>query len=757
MKKIRSSSLLSQYIILYTLIVFTPALIIFVSLLLSNKTLEKEIINNNQTSVVLMQDALDNMFQGMDSTLDHLGANASFSRFSLASNPLQATESLRNVVRSNNHLVEIVVNSKNDTWLYSSEGRHNESSLQESEFLSQYLAGGGNIEGWLSTLCECTGKTYLSGNGFDPDAPLYLFSPIFYEYQAHTATPVRRVALIIDRQYINDLFQSARATDAENLLLLNSDMEVLSALTGDNGNSTAMQVSDFLKRNPGIIEEGYGQLSGSDLVIFVAKSESTGLCYVRYLPKAAAFQSLDRQIIYTVAMAVLAFVIALTLIFMAIKQSYTPIRNLASWIRDRQPEETSGSQNELTLFQEALNSAYTQNEGLVQTVNLSRQGMLDYLIGNLINGTFRSKNDFLTAFRAHDVNPDKPYYAVCSILIEEGNDLPVFTEVLKTIHSDIPSSFFVLAKDMLLERKIVLVIGSDTNDYDAYTILATDIKNQLLEHDNLLTSMGMGSFYNSFALVGKSYLDSINALDYRMVYGKDCLITPDIYNSNTPGLSDSYPTTDLELLDSSLVSHNVEMAAAVIRRINANIKLKSYSLHMAKYICYDIFSIFRKDADFSDIGNGQTLTQTLDVTRLTGYATVDEFFSALLDMIEDRFDSNKSPETPQSANIGAQLLEYTDAQCLSYDFQAKTMAEHFNISPQYMRKLFKNHTGMSVSEYVSNKRLEKSMHLLAHTDMNLQDIVVQIGNSDISGFVRFFKQKTGMTPGQYRKAKRPTE
>lgn len=757
MKKLRSSSLLSQYILLYTLVVFTPVLIIFVSLLHSNKTLEKEIISGNQASVSLVEDALGNMFLGMDSTLDYLGANASFSRFSLSDDPLQATESLRNVVRSSNHLTEIIVSSKNDPWLYSSEGRHNENSLQESEFLSPYLADGRNIEQWLNTLRGCTGKVYLSGNSFDPDAPLYLFSPIFYEYQAHTATPVRKVALIINRQYVNDLFQSARTSDAENLLLLNSNMDILSALTNDDGKNTALQVANYLKQNPDIVENGYGQLKGSDFVIFVTKSESTGLCYVRYLPKTVAFQSLNRQIIYTVAMAALALVIALTLIFMAIKQSYTPIHNLASWIRAQQPEDASGLQNELTLFQEALSSAYKQNEGLAQTVSLSRQGMLDYLIGNLINGTFRSKNDFLSAFHAQGVNPNKPYYAVCSILVEEGDDLPDFADILKTIRSDVPDTFCVLAKDMLLERKIVLVIGSDTNDYSAYTILVTDIKNRLLEQDSLLTSIGMGSFYNSYALVGKSYLDSINALDYRMVYGKDCLITPDIYNSNSPGMSDSYPSTDLELLDSSLVSHNVEMAAAVIRRINANIKLKSYSLHMAKYICYDIFSIFRKDADFSDAGNSQTLTQTLDVTRLTGYATVDEFFSTLLDMIEDRFDSNKSPETPQSANIGAQLLEYTDAHCLSYDFQAKTMAEHFNISPQYMRKLFKNHTGMSVSEYVSNKRLEKSMYLLAQTDMNLQDIVVQIGNSDISGFVRFFKQKTGMTPGQYRKAKRPTE
>jgi len=42
------------------------------------------------------------------------------------------------------------------------------------------------------------------------------------------------------------------------------------------------------------------------------------------------------------------------------------------------------------------------------------------------------------------------------------------------------------------------------------------------------------------------------------------------------------------------------------------------------------------------------------------------------------------------------------------------------------------------------------------TSRNLEPATVErlshIGNSDISGFVRFFKQRTGMTPGQYRKA-----
>ena len=68
-----------------------------------------------------------------------------------------------------------------------------------------------------------------------------------------------------------------------------------------------------------------------------------------------------------------------------------------------------------------------------------------------------------------------------------------------------------------------------------------------------------------------------------------------------------------------------------------------------------------------------------------------------------------------------------------------------------MRRLFKERTGRTISEYVANLKLEKAMQLLQETDKSLQEIVLDIGNTDVSGFIRLFKQRTGMTPGQYRK------
>ncbi len=202
--------------------------------------------------------------------------------------------------------------------------------------------------------------------------------------------------------------------------------------------------------------------------------------------------------------------------------------------------------------------------------------------------------------------------------------------------------------------------------------------------------------------------------------------------------------SDFAQLDSALSARKTEIALAILQRLRIAVKLCP-DPEGASQIFADVSSAVQKYAPaFSP-------PEPFDPER------VDSSFDTFAFQIQEVLSAPAKPEPLVQTDIGAQLLEYIDAHCLSYDFQLKNMAEHFAITPQYMRKLFKAHVGISLSEYVSGKRLEKATRLLLETDMPLQDIVSEIGNSDISGFVRFFKQKTGMTPGQFRKAKKEKE
>lgn len=743
MKRVRRSSLLPKYILLYGLAVFVPFAVMIFSLAQSNRALEDEIMHSNQVSVQLIQSALDGTFTELAGALDSMNTNPELSGFALSNDPESASAELKKVVDAHACLSEVFITAPEDSRFYASTGSYTAAELSSLDFMQRLTTGGHSAENWFFLASHADRPTFWPGNGTTLIPELFLFAPL--DDSGCTAV------MVIRQSYIQTILSSSRTTSSDSILLLREDLQLLSLLATDVTYDNALSVCRYIQENPSILEDSYTLMDNGETLLFASRSPLTGMCYVRFLPEAIVSHALASQKYYTTIMVIAAITIALVMIFFAIDRSYSPIRSLASWIRSQQPDSSYSSRNELTLVRTALASAYTRNEVLSQTFSSSRQGLVDHFLSNLLRGRYTTEEAFLAAANRLEVPFNKPYFAVSILLIEEGHELPKYTELVDIIQTDLPEEYRIEAKDMLLDRKLILVLCSDTDDTDLYCQIMTDLKNRLLEQESLLTSIGMGSFYDSFDLVGKSYLDSVNALDYRMVYGKDCLITPDIYSSNSPGLSDSYPIADLELLDASLASQNAEMASTVISRINANIKFKSYSLHISKYICYDIFSIFRKHFDLTDSGNGYSVSQALDVTALISYDTVDDFFSGLQELIQVQFQPVLATQLPPQSHMGEQLLEYTDSHCLSYDFQIKSMAEYFDITPQYMRKLFKNHTGLSISEYVSNKRLEKAMDLLSSTDMTLQDIVVEIGNSDISGFVRFFKQKTGLTPGQYRK------
>lgn len=88
---------------------------------------------------------------------------------------------------------------------------------------------------------------------------------------------------------------------------------------------------------------------------------------------------------------------------------------------------------------------------------------------------------------------------------------------------------------------------------------------------------------------------------------------------------------------------------------------------------------------------------------------------------------------------------------LSVEMSREELAKEVYMSPDYLTKLFKKETGMSLSEYIIHKRILLAQQLLVSTDLSVVEIAQKAGFSYSSYFVRIFKKKVGKTPQQYRK------
>lgn len=95
------------------------------------------------------------------------------------------------------------------------------------------------------------------------------------------------------------------------------------------------------------------------------------------------------------------------------------------------------------------------------------------------------------------------------------------------------------------------------------------------------------------------------------------------------------------------------------------------------------------------------------------------------------------------------LLQEKYMEDISLDY----CADHVNLSPSLLSKVFKDIVGLNFIDYLTNIRLSKAKELLVHTDMKINEIAETIGYKN-SYFNRLFKKHEGYTPGQYREMKR---
>lgn len=88
---------------------------------------------------------------------------------------------------------------------------------------------------------------------------------------------------------------------------------------------------------------------------------------------------------------------------------------------------------------------------------------------------------------------------------------------------------------------------------------------------------------------------------------------------------------------------------------------------------------------------------------------------------------------------------------LDQNLDRDDIAGYVCLNPDYLSRLFKKETGMSISEYVINARLKKAKELLQKTDISVSGIASMLGYANFSYFSTSFKKATGDTPVSYRK------
>ena len=100
-------------------------------------------------------------------------------------------------------------------------------------------------------------------------------------------------------------------------------------------------------------------------------------------------------------------------------------------------------------------------------------------------------------------------------------------------------------------------------------------------------------------------------------------------------------------------------------------------------------------------------------------------------------------------DVWRELSDYIDEN-LDAKLTLSLLASKCFYNPSYFSRAFKEKFGMTLTEYITKKRIAYASKLLLESDMSIDEISERVGFSDRSSFYHTFSKIMGTTPSEYR-------
>ena len=105
----------------------------------------------------------------------------------------------------------------------------------------------------------------------------------------------------------------------------------------------------------------------------------------------------------------------------------------------------------------------------------------------------------------------------------------------------------------------------------------------------------------------------------------------------------------------------------------------------------------------------------------------------------------------ESLNINIKRITNLIKGNLDREISLDFISNSLNLHPNYISHLFKAETNINISDYIMQKRINKSKELLLQTNLKIYDISSMVGYINPKHFSAVFKKHVGKTPHQYRR------
>ncbi len=111
----------------------------------------------------------------------------------------------------------------------------------------------------------------------------------------------------------------------------------------------------------------------------------------------------------------------------------------------------------------------------------------------------------------------------------------------------------------------------------------------------------------------------------------------------------------------------------------------------------------------------------------------------------------KEEKNSDEMNLVIQKVERLVEENLEKELNITLLAERLYFNACYLSRIFKTVKGVTLSDYITERKMSRAKQLLTESDCKVQKIGERLGYSSPANFIRSFKKYYGVTPNEYRR------
>ncbi|WP_299707697.1 helix-turn-helix domain-containing protein [uncultured Pontibacter sp.] len=182
---------------------------------------------------------------------------------------------------------------------------------------------------------------------------------------------------------------------------------------------------------------------------------------------------------------------------------------------------------------------------------------------------------------------------------------------------------------------------------------------------------------------------------------------------------------------------------------------QSHTLHIRNMVCPRCLKAVTEELDKLDL---HPVAIQLGEVKLEQEPTAKQLQRLREALLENGFEliEDKKAELVEKIKIAIiELIRSGKVEHLSTnmsDYLADTLGRDYH----YLSTLFSAEEGLTIARYVVLQKVERVKELLTYNELTLSQISFQLGYSSVAHLSAQFKQVTGMSPSEYKKAAAPS-